>query len=143
MMTRTGIEGINETVEKTHIWLNEIAEELGAPGDKHEAYSALTAVLPAIRDHLNPDEAAHVSAQLPVLIRGLFFDGWDPSKTPVRERTRDAFLDRVAERAAPDIAQKPEAYVRAVGRVLARHISPGEMRDVLGMLPEPIRGLLA
>ncbi|GAB4325600.1 MAG: DUF2267 domain-containing protein [Dehalococcoidia bacterium] len=142
-MTRTGIEGINETIEKTHVWLNEIAEELGAPGDKHYAYGALTAVLPAIRDHLNPDEAAHLSAQLPVLVRGLFFDGWDPSKTPVRERTREAFLERVAERAAPDVADRPEPCVRAVAKVLAKHISAGELKDVMGMLPEPVRDLLA
>ena len=141
-MSERRIESIDDTVQKTHIWLNEVAEELHT-NDKHEAYLVLRAFLHALRDRLTVDEAAQLSAQLPTLIRGIYFEGWDPSRVPDRVRDRDAFLERVSKEAiVPPREIDPVRAVRACWQVLARHVSAGEIEDVRSSLPKAIRDLV-
>ena len=109
--------------------------------DRHRAYLALRATLHALRDRLSVDEAAHLAAQLPMLVRGIYFEGWHPAGTPVRERHKEDFLAHIAEafRATPEV--DPEQVVRTVFRVLARHVTAGEVEEVRGALPKDIRQL--
>ena len=130
---------IERSVEQTNIWLAELADEL--EGGRRDAYRALRAVLHALRDRINVDEAAQLGAQLPELIRGIYYAEWDPSRTPMGGGAK-AFLDRVAHdgRLAGDT--EAEFAVRAVMRTLARHISPGELDDVRAQLPPDLREIL-
>ncbi len=120
-------------------WLNELRDELGWQ-DPHQALKALRVVLHALRDRLTVAEAADLSAQLPLLIRGVYFEGWNPSKVPNKERRRDEFLAHVAANFA-DEQIFPEAVVWAVLKVLDAHVSGGEIKDVKQMLPADIRAL--
>jgi uncharacterized protein (DUF2267 family) len=141
-MTTTRVDVIDRSVEKTHIWLNELSEELGTE-DGHHAYRVLRAFLHALRDHLPVDEAAALAAQLPIFVRGVFYEGWDPSRTPDHARDLDSFLQRIAAEAG--LAGETEASFAAgaASRVLARHISPGEAGSVLRVLPEHLREFLS
>ncbi len=132
----------NKALQKAGAWIREIAEELDTE-DEQLAYQALRAVLHALRDRLNVDEAVQLAAQLPVLVRGIYFEGWDPSKTPVKARHREEFLDLVRRHAGKYDRLDPEKAVPAVFAVLKRHVSEGEMRDVTEALPGDIRELLA
>ncbi len=140
-MTMTRLDILDRSVEKTHVWLNDLAEQLGTD-DRQHAYRVLRAFLHALRDHLSVDEAAQLAAQLPIFVRGVFYEGWDPSRTPERARDIDSFLRRIAGEAL--LAGETEASVAAVAasRVLSRHISPGETESVLRTLPEQLRELL-
>ena len=73
-MSAQGLEMIDHTVQETHEWLNDLAEQLGWP-DKRQVLHLLRVTLAEIRDCLPHDEAAHLSAQLPVLIRGIYYEG--------------------------------------------------------------------
>src|SRR5271165_6591201 len=86
---------IERNVETAHIWLKELSHELGAE-DHQYAYRVLRAVLHALRDRLTVDVAAKLAAQLPTLIRGVYYEDWVPSRTPVAIHDVGAFLDRVA-----------------------------------------------
>ena len=97
-MTTTRVDIIDRSVEKAHIWVNDVAEELGTE-DRQHAYRVLRAFLHALRDHLSVDEAAALAAQLPIFVRGVYYEGWDPSRTPERARDMDSFLTRVADEA--------------------------------------------
>jgi len=140
-MTTTRLDVIDRSVEKTHIWLNELSEEL-ATDNGHHAYRVLRAFLHALRDHLPVNDAAALAAQLPIFVRGVFYEGWDPSRTPDHARDLDSFLQRIAAEAR--LAGETEASfaAAAASRVLARHISPGEAGSVLRVLPEPLREFL-
>jgi uncharacterized protein (DUF2267 family) len=140
-MTTTGVEGFDRTVHKTNLWLKEIQEELGWE-DRQRAYLALRAALHALRDRLTVEEAAELGAQLPMLIRGLYFEGWHPTGKPVKERHKADFLRHIEEQLRIDFSAEPEAIARAVFRVLDRNVSAGEMADVRAILPAEIRGLL-
>ena len=116
--------------------------ELHWEGSDHQrAYHALRAVLHTLRDRLTVEESSDLAAQLPMLIRGFYYEGWNPTKTPASEHTKEQFLRRVAEHYANDISADTEAITRAVFRVIEKHIAAGEIKDVKHSLPEPIREL--
>ena len=132
---------IDHSVETTHIWLNELAAELGTE-DRRYAYRVLRAVLHAVRDRLTVDEAAQLAAQLPELIRGIYYEGWDPSRTPAHYHGSKPFLDRIASEALLAGDSEASYAAEAVMDVLRHHISAGEFEQVLGMLPPRVRAVV-
>ena len=140
-MTTARVDIIDRSVEKAHVWIKDMADELGIE-DEHRAYRVLRAFLHALRDHLTVDAAANLSAQLPIFVRGLFYEGWQPSRTPEHARDLDGFLTRIAGDAG--LAGETEASfaATAASRVLWRHVSAGESDGVLQTLPQPLRELL-
>jgi uncharacterized protein (DUF2267 family) len=104
-----------------------------------KAYLGLRVVLHALRDHLTVEATAHLGAQLPTLLRGVFYEGWKPTGKPIKERHRDQFLAHVTEyfREEPEVVI--EDLVRAVFKVLSQSITEGEIKDIQGTLPAEIR----
>ena len=140
-MSATGLKVFDSTVQTTNIWLDDIMRELGWD-ERHKAYHALRAVLHTLRDRLSVEEAAQLSAQLPLLVRGVFFESWHPSHKPVRERHWDQFVAHVSESFALDTEVHPTEITRVVLKVLCRHIAGGEAESLRRVLPEQIRDLL-
>ncbi|HUH80389.1 MAG TPA: DUF2267 domain-containing protein [Solirubrobacteraceae bacterium] len=133
---------IERSVEKAHLWLNEIAEELGGE-DRQYAYRALRGVLHTLRDRLTVAAAAQLAAQLPTLIRGIYYEDWKPDRTPLPIHDVDTFLAHVAEEARFAGETEASVAVEAVTRVLRRHVSEGEIDDVLAVLPDKLKALIA
>lgn len=132
--------GLRRTVHETSTWLKRIAEELGH-GDKQKAYHALRGVLFAMRDRLPVDEAMNLSAQLPTLIRGVFFEGYKAAGKPETYRDREEFLQRVGKELEIVDGSAPEEATRAVLTFLNDRVTEGEIEDVQHMLPSSIRSL--
>lgn len=139
-MSATGLKNFDATIQTTNIWLDEIMKEMGWH-DRHKAYHALRAVLHTLRDRLPMIEAVQLAAQLPMLVRGFYYEGWRPQHTPVKERTRDLFLSHIGDAFLFDVDADSRKITRAVLGLLQRHISPGEIDDVKGILPHDIREL--
>jgi uncharacterized protein (DUF2267 family) len=140
-MAATHVDIIDRSSEKAHVWINDVAAELGTD-DRQAAYRALRAFLHVLRDHLSVDEVAQLAAQLPLLVRGIFYENWDPSSTPQRYRDPAEFLDRVATGALLHGETEASYAVAAASAVLRRHVSAGEIEDVMHELPGSIRALL-
>jgi uncharacterized protein (DUF2267 family) len=140
-MSETDPTIIVHSVEKAHIWLNDVAEALG-DGDRQYAYRALRAVLHALRDRLTVDMAANLASQLPTLIRGIYYEDWDPSGTPVAIHDVRAFLDYVAAEGHMVGETEASVAVTAVARVLRTHVSAGEIDNVMAVLPDPLKVLM-
>lgn len=136
----TGINALDTSIHKTHCWLKELMWELEWTS-RPRAWSGLRAVLHALRDRLTFEEAFDLAAELPMVIRGMYVEGWDRRRRPMKMRTREEFLTLVAENLvrAPDA--DPEPLTRAVFGLLARHLDRGEIDQVRSMLPEPVRRL--
>ena len=132
---------LQHSVEQARQWIDETATELGET-DRRAAHRALKAVLHTLRDRTTIQEAAQLASQLPELIRGAFYENWIPARTPERYRDAGTFLARVRDDAG--LAGETEASyaVDAVMTVLRRHVSGGELADVLATMPSPIRELL-
>jgi uncharacterized protein (DUF2267 family) len=140
-MSTTGLDVFDITLQKTHVWLNDIMEELACEGDRKAAYVALRSVLHALRDHLTVAEAADLGAQLPLLIRGIYYEGWTPSGKPVKERSKDAFLAYIRHAFTDNETINVENVARAVFRVLTAHVGAGEIAHVKHLLPASLRSL--
>jgi uncharacterized protein (DUF2267 family) len=138
-MTATGLDVFDKTLQITNTWLDEIMQELGP--DRQRAWHALGAVLHPLRDRLPIDLAAHLGAQLPLLVRGLYYDQWRPAGQPERVRTLDEFLDRVGEGLARIRPVNARDAARAVFLALSRHADPGQVGKVVDALPEEVRAL--
>lgn len=139
-MSMTGLEVFDTTVHKTNAWLNELMLLLDF-GGKRQAYEGLRATLHALRDRLTVEETAHLSAQLPMLIRGFFYEQWDPTGKPLKIRHLDEFLDAVQRPLPPDFPCEPEEVARAVLSLLAARIADGEIDDVKHLVPAELRTL--
>jgi uncharacterized protein (DUF2267 family) len=138
-MTQNTLPVFEHTIELTHTWLNDLLERL-AWGDQQRAYRALRAVLHALRDRMSVNDASHLAAQLPMLVRGVFYEGYHPGGKPLVDRKKSDFLSHVKAEFS-DENFDTEAVVRAVLNVLAKHITPGEAEKVKQLLPEDIRSL--
>jgi uncharacterized protein (DUF2267 family)/CBS domain-containing protein len=138
-MSTTGLEIFDRSIHTTNIWLKEIAEAIGA--DRRTAWHALGAVLRALRDRLPANDAAHLSAQLPLLVRGTFYEQYRPAIQPDAMRSREEFVRRVADGLEDGRPVDAEAAIEAVLSVLQRHITKAETAKVRQALPEHIRRL--
>ena len=138
-MSMTGLRTFDETLHLSNVWLNELMDQLDWD-DKQRAYRALRAVLHALRDRLTAHESVHLGAQLPMLIRGLYYENWHMKDAAPAERTKNAFLNHIKEELR-DSNVDPEESARQVFTLLAHKISPGEIEDVKRMLPPEIRAL--
>jgi uncharacterized protein (DUF2267 family) len=139
-MTMTGVPSFDKTVQKTQVWLDDLARELGWE-DRHRVYRVLRVTLHLLRDRLPLNESVQFGAQLPMLIRGLYYEGWRPSDTPNKSLDRQEFLTAIKEA----LADQPEVdaghVCRAAFRVLEKHISRGESQDIADVLPKRLRTL--
>lgn len=139
VMALTNVDSLDRSIAKTNAWLADVAEGFGTD-DRRFAYRMMRAWLHALRDRLTVQVAAHFAAQLPELLRGVFYDGWNPSRVPLKYGP-DEYVTRFAREAAihdSDVA-KAAAVVTAVIRM---HVSGGLVDEVLGLLPADLRELL-
>ena len=139
-MSFTGLDVFDHTIQVTNLWLKELMQKL-ATEDRHRAYLALRSVLHALRDRLTVDEAAHLGAQLPMLIRGIYYEGYHPADKPLKERSREEFLAHIVQQFRKDLDVDPEHITRAVFSLLNEKITKGEINDIRHSLPHAIRAL--
>jgi uncharacterized protein (DUF2267 family) len=138
-MATTGLEVFDKTLHTTNQWLDEICAEIGP--DKHLAWHVLGAVLRSIRDELLTGQSAHLAAQLPLLVRGAFFDQYRPAAQPVAERSQEDFIARIRQELAGCRPVRPDLAASAVMRTLNRHITEGQIKKARDALPKGIRAL--
>jgi uncharacterized protein (DUF2267 family) len=138
----TGLAVFDTTIQDTNLLLKEIEARL-ANCNRQEGYSALRAVLHAVRDRLPAHAAVNFAAQLPMLVRGLYFEGWTLPEKPTRTATLDQFGDAVRESLPPRFRFDPVTTAEAVFAALTRAVSEGEAEKVASQLPAPIRELWA
>jgi uncharacterized protein (DUF2267 family) len=138
-MSSTGLEVFDRTLQATHVWLDEIMARLGP--DRQLAWKVLSVVLQKLRDRLQPGLASHLGAQLPLLVRGAYYDHFEPSKQPADIGSADEFVHEVGKWLSDARAVDPKDAIEAVFGVLERHISAGEIAKVRQALPRSIREL--
>ena len=139
-MSAPGLEGLDHTVHVTHAWINDLDERLGWE-NQARTYRLLRAVLHALRDRLQVNEAADLAAQLPSLLRGVYYEQWRPAKTPLKNRSKADFTAAVEDSFKTDPLEKPAQAIMTVFDLLSEKITGGEVDDVRHALPEDLRNL--
>ncbi|RJR30780.1 DUF2267 domain-containing protein [Candidatus Parcubacteria bacterium] len=128
------------TIQKSNQFLREIESEMGWEDRKAQAYAALRIVLQTLRDRLTVEEAADFGAQLPQLIRGIYYEGWKPSAVP-KKISKEQFINIVQENFFYSVELTTPELIKRVFRVFERYVSEGEIKDVKAELPKKLKDL--
>jgi uncharacterized protein (DUF2267 family) len=136
----SGHTSFDHSVQEANLWLKAIATQLHFE-ERRFAYSALRAVLHALRDRLQPQSAVHLGAQLPMVIRGLYYEGWRLTDKPSADHSIDEFCTTVTKELPPSFPMDPGTLSRGVFQVVFDHLDPGETAKVIDQLPISLRGL--
>lgn len=137
-MTEYGI--LTKHAQNALEWINEVKDR-GRFKDQAVSLASLRAVLHQLRDNLPIPNAIHLSAQFPIFIRGIFFEGWIPPHMPTQQYTSEAFLEHVRRDLLPWDEIEPEKAVRCVLKTLLGKISHEEIRKIRKTLPKEINEL--
>ena len=136
----TGLPVFDTTIQETNEWLKAVETHL-PPCSRQQAYSALRAALHVLRDRLPMEGVLGFSAQLPLLLRGVFLEGWRPADGPTDVRSQLDFAGLVSDRLPPGFPREPNAVAAAVFGVIAERLDPGEVQKTVRYLPAPMRSL--
>lgn len=140
-MNHAAEESFAKTVQETSLWLKSIGDKAGAHNDNDLAWTLLGATLHALRDRLQPEAAIHLGAQLPMLVRGLYYEHWHVNTTPTKERHKAQFLDHVRSELPAETKLDPETVVRAVFGVMREKVDSGEIAKLSRQMPKELRKL--
>lgn len=138
-MVNTGITHFDSSIQKTVEWLKDVQNELGWK-DEERVYIATKAVLQTLRDRLTRNEVADLGAQLPMLMRGFYYEGYNPAQVPEKYDERKKFFEKVQSRSQ----NKPldsEEVSKAVIKMLNKNVSAGQIEDIRRLLPEDLKSL--
>lgn len=141
-MSATGLEVLDKTIHETNGFVRVVMRELETD-DRRIAFGALRGALHALRDNLDIQTSAQLSAQLPMLMRGLYYEGWSPQSAPAHARHLDEFLARISQQLPPQLQRYPEEAARAAFAALRERIDGGELDKVIDHMPKALRGLWA
>jgi uncharacterized protein (DUF2267 family) len=135
-MKLTGLDVFDSTIQRTNTWLKELMQELNW-SDHRKTYFALRAVMHAVRDHLSVTDAVYVGEQLPMMIRGFYFEHWNPDGKPLPVRSQNDFLFVLSSYMARDGENTDcaESVTRAVFRLLDKKATDGEIGDLQRVMP--------
>jgi uncharacterized protein (DUF2267 family) len=143
--TFTGTRTFDRSLHKTNAWLKDIME-LMEWQNRERALTALKVTLQSLRDLLPVSEVVHLGAQLPILIRGLYYDGWKFNADPLRLKNISEFYDLIrwhlGRASAKFSADEIKEFTGAALETLTKHIDIGEARDIKVLLRKKLRELI-
>lgn len=140
-MPSTGLPTFDKTLQESNLWLKELCGILKIR-DRETAFRILRATLHALRDRLGAHNAVHLGAQLPMLLRGLYYEGFRLDESTTSERHLKPFLDHVRMELPPGLDANIEDGVRAVFWLVYDKLDKGEVAKIERILPQEIRELM-
>src|SRR6266404_207994 len=133
-MTASGLEIFDTTLQRTNHWLKLMTVELETDS-RRVAFGALRGALHAVRDRIGPENAVHLGAQMPMLLRGAYYEGWRPAETPTSERRLTDFINHVGSELPRGCEATPGEAARACFAVLGLCLDRDEMMKLKHALP--------
>jgi uncharacterized protein (DUF2267 family) len=121
-------------------WLAHIADRVGTE-DRGFAYQLTRAWLHTVRDRLAVNAAVHLSAQLPELLRGIYFENWTPSHVPVGHHN-DAFIEQFTAESGVAASQVP-VFAGLLTAAFDELFSEGQLDHAFATLPRHLVELLS
>lgn len=129
---------MKHSFDVTNEWVHQI-DQMVTWEDSNRSFRLLRVTLQSLRDMLAVDEAVQLAAQFPTYVRGVYFEGWDPSRTPAQEREKADFLARVNDAFDRSRLEDTEEAVSIIFSFLNTRISSGEIQDVRKSLRKSLR----
>lgn len=138
----TGLQVFDASLQKTNELLEKIEKDMGWAGRREQTYKALRVVLHALRDRLTVEDSANFSAQLPVIIKGTYYDGWKPEQVPIK-MSKDDFVNRVQSEFQFSIDRDISEMIKIIFNNLFETMGEDESKDLKEKLPQDLYRLIA
>lgn len=139
-MPRTAFSSLEKSTQKTKEWLHEVQDELGWE-DENMVYLAFRSVIQTLRDRLPIEEAIELGDELPMVMKGIYYEGYSTRHKPEKIKNRTEFFQKVQEK-SPRTPLKTEEATRAVFHLLEKKLGgAGEIKQVRSNLPKDIQNL--
>ncbi|WP_292615572.1 DUF2267 domain-containing protein [Mesorhizobium sp.] len=129
----------NNALEVTQNWISDLMWRLRW-NDRERVYQALIATLHALRDCLDRDHAVYMGARLPALLRGFYYEGWNPGRR-ANARNRNSFLERIHVGVQRDPAVDPEVVARLVLAQFVDRLPRAEVKRAKAATPRVLQNL--
>ncbi len=137
----------DEYAQKGKSLLKEVAKELKTD-DTDRAGRMLRCVLRALRNRLTIEESFQLLGQLPMCLKGIYVDGWKVRMDPRKINHISEFRADIMKE--DDWAALKDFYfegsvddaIKAVFKVLSKHVSAAEIHHVMEVLPADLRMIL-
>jgi uncharacterized protein (DUF2267 family) len=120
-------------------WLRTVADRLRTP-DLNYAYRLLRAWLHSLRDQLPIKQSMRLADQLPELLRGLYYEGWEPDGIPIRPDA-NGFIGHFAREARISVFEVWHG-APVVSAALHGLLPPGHLEQAFATLPSQVRALV-
>jgi len=133
------LKDLRVAVSETEVWVDDVMRRLGWH-DRERVYLIMLATLHALRNSLPRDEAVYIGAQLPPLLRGLYYEGWHPG-AHLADKSRSAFLGRIHDSVHRDPGIDVEEAARVVFAALAARLPAAELEEAKAAMPKPLHNL--
>ncbi len=140
-MTTTGLDTFDTTVQQTNELLNKVEEKLGWEKRRDQSYALLRISLQALRDRLPVHHAVHLGAELPMLVRGFYYEGWEPDKVPVKIN-KESFIENIRREFQYSSTQGITQLVNIALSTVLDSVSEGTKQQIKEVLPEAIAKLV-
>lgn len=142
MNTQTlSFDVLERSTQKTNQILNFIEERYGWKEHRNYSYAALRAVLHTLRDRLPVELAVGFGAQLPIFVRGVYYEGWNPSKVPQKMK-REEFLNAIRGQLLFSYETSELELIQTVIGAIKNIIDPLEIEKIQKTLPDDLKDLL-
>jgi uncharacterized protein (DUF2267 family) len=139
-MVKTAFSSIEKSTQKTKEWLHEMQDDLGWE-DENMVYIAFRSVIQTLRDRLPLEEAIELGDELPMVMKGIYYEGYSTRHKPEKIKNREEFFQKVQEKTPKRPIQTEEA-TRAVFHLLENRLGgAGEIKQVRSNLPKDIQNL--
>jgi uncharacterized protein (DUF2267 family) len=133
------LETLVKAEHTAHQWLRTVADRLRTP-DLSYTYRLLRAWLHAVRDQLPVRQSVRLAAPLPELLRGLYYEGWEPDSIPIKPDA-DGFIGHFAREAQISVFEVWHG-APAVSAALQSLFPPGHLEPTFAALPSQVRALV-
>jgi uncharacterized protein (DUF2267 family) len=137
-MSATGLRSFDHSLMETREWIKDIKDELKYDNDE-DAYESTRAILHVVRDRLTIEEAANFASQLPMLLKGVYYESYRPEKTPLKIKDPQAFFDRVSEELPQDKKNESSRITKAFMKVVRKHVTEGLLEKMENQFPENLK----
>jgi uncharacterized protein (DUF2267 family) len=133
------LKGVQKSYEHVNEWVNNLMKRFEFR-DNNEAFAMLKATLWALRDRVPNEEAIQLGAQLPVLLRGYYYEDW--KHDPHRGEHADNFYTKIQNHLKGYENLEVEKATPIVLKFIFEKISQGEAQDVKDNLPKDLQQMV-
>ena len=134
-------------LQQADSFVYEVARVTGEPTNISRAIRIIVALFRSLRERISPEESMQLVAQLPMILKAVYVDGWKLSKKSESGDMLFNFLDDVRKKCGPsgdtDLGNDTKAamIIQNVLGVLRNYVSEGEFQDIRAQLPAEVAQL--